>query len=162
MHAMHPHSVSPRLRFHRGFTLIELLLVIGIIAILAAIVIVAINPTKQLADARNARRRSDITTIVNAVYQYAIDHNGTFPVTVTQGVVKPVCQDTMAPATCVSVLNGVSLRLLSGTYLTATPKDPQITATATGTRYTITEETNGRVTVTAIGAELGATITTTK
>ena len=69
-----------KLRLSReGFTLIELLLVIGIIAILASIVIVAINPTKQMGDARNAQRRSDVNTILNAVYQYAIDNNGTMP-----------------------------------------------------------------------------------
>lgn len=63
----------------KGFTLIELLIVIGIIAILAAAVIVAINPGEQFKQARNATRQSHLNSIVNGVYSYAIDNDGSFP-----------------------------------------------------------------------------------
>lgn len=61
-----------------GFTLIELLVVIGIIAILAAIVVVAINPSKQFAQARNTQREAAVSTILNAVGQNIADHKGKF------------------------------------------------------------------------------------
>ncbi len=139
----------------RGFTLIELLLVIGIIAILAAIVIVAINPTKQLGDARNAQRRSDVNTVLNAVYQYSIDNNGNLPGAIT----------TSATAICRSGVNVdcnglINLNSLTGSYIVALPADPQ-SATATSTNYTIVKAGN-RVTVAAPGAEQGAVITVTR
>ena len=50
-----------------GFTLIELLVVMAIIGVLATAVIVAINPNKRMAQARDAQRKSDISAIANAL-----------------------------------------------------------------------------------------------
>jgi type IV pilus assembly protein PilA len=60
----------------KGFTLIELLIVIGIIAILAAGVIVAINPGRQFAQARDATRRSHINTLNKALLSYQVSNQG--------------------------------------------------------------------------------------
>lgn len=142
----------------RGFTLIELLLVIGIIAILASIVIVAINPTKQLGDARNAQRRSDVNTILNAVYQYAIDNNGSLPGTLpAAGISQGIC--VTSSATCDE---GVDLDVLTGSYLVRLPTDPQAPAGGTGTNYFIMQDANGRITVSAPEAEGGETISVTR
>ena len=145
------------LNVRRGFTLIELLLVIGIIAILASIVIVAINPTKQLGDARNAQRRSDVNTILNGVYQYAIDTNGNLPTGIPVGTARKICVSNAA-----SCQFGVDLDALTGAYLVRMPLDPQASATGTGTDYTIVQDSNGRVTVAAPSAEQGETISVTR
>ncbi len=137
----------------QGFTLIELLLVIGIIAILASIVIVAINPTKQLGDARNAQRRSDVNTILNAVYQYAIDNNGTIPTGITT-TADEVCRTGGTTTGC------VNLSALTGSYLVSLPNDPQATSSDTG--YSVVRDTNGRITVVAPLAENSDTISVTR
>ena len=139
----------------RGFTLIELLLVIGIIAILAAIVIVAINPTKQLADARNAQRRSDVNTILNAIYQYSIDNNGNLPSTITTSTTH-ICRSGVN-VDCTGLIN---LNMLTGAYVVGIPADPK-DATGTDTVYTVVKA-NGRITVAAPSAEQGATISVTR
>jgi type IV pilus assembly protein PilA len=141
----------------RGFTLIELLLVIGIIAILAAIVIVAINPTKQLADARNAQRRSDVNTILNAVYQYSIDNNGTIPTTITT-VVNDVCDGT----TCTLPLVDLGVLTVNAKYLVSIPKDPHAVSPSAG--YQISRDVNSRITVSVPTTlqENGAAISVTR
>lgn len=139
----------------KGFTLIELLLVIGIIAILASIVIVAINPTKQLGDARNAQRKSDVNTILSAVYQYAIDNDGSLPAGITT-TSKEICATNSADCD-----SAIDLDVLTGAYLVRMPRDPQA-ASATGTNYWIIEGANGRITVSAPGAEQGASISVEK
>jgi len=64
---------------NKGFTLIESLFVIGIIAILTAVVIIAINPARQFAQVRNTQRRSDLKSVIDAVEQYRIEHKGALP-----------------------------------------------------------------------------------
>lgn len=142
-----------------GFTLIELLLVIGIIAILASIVIVAINPTKQMGDARNAQRRSDVNTILNAIYQYAIDNNGTMPGCLGEdpAVGGSICVKGTA---CVDVADGCDLDALTTSYIVDLPKDPS-GATGNDTNYDVAI-TSGRITVTAPEAEQGQTISVTR
>ena len=150
-------------RSPKGFTLLEILLVVAAIAILAGIVIIAINPTKQLGDTRNAQRRADVNTILNAVYQYAIDNNGTMPTIPTATcallATNEVCKLT-ATGTCST---GVNLSVLTTLqkYITSMPIDPTV-STADGSGYYITKSANGRVTVCAPSAEQSATISVTR
>ncbi len=79
-----------------GFTLIELLIVIAILAILATVVFVNLNPGGNLIDSRNSRRVSDIATIETAIQKYSLD-NGAAPATlaalVTAGLLGSVPVD---------------------------------------------------------------------
>jgi len=134
-----------------GFTLVELLLAIGIVAVLASITIAAMNPNKQIRDARNAQRRSDVNTILNAVYQYMLDYEGQMPPGIgTES--KGICK---ASASC---NNGVSSDPLIGDYISDMPADPIADATGTGTDYFIFQDNFGRITITAPNAELGISI----
>src|SRR5580698_1770767 len=65
-----------------GFTLIELLVVIGILAILLAITLIAINPNKHFEDVRNTQRSSNVSTIINGIYEYESANNGNEPASV--------------------------------------------------------------------------------
>ena len=60
----------------RGFTLIELLVVIAIIALLSSVVLASLNTARSKA--ADARRESDVNTIINALALYALDHNGDY------------------------------------------------------------------------------------
>ncbi|MCC7303858.1 type II secretion system protein [bacterium] len=143
----------------KGFTLIEILVVVGLIAILAAITIVAINPAKNFADTRNTQRSSDVQQILNAVTQYTSEQGH---VLADFGTV-PQCSTTPAPISAVTTgtppAGTINLyTLLVDAYIADIPKDPT-GGTAADTGYTICQTTGGRVQVSAPGAENGKTIT---
>lgn len=131
----------------RGFTLIEILLVVAAIAILAGIVILAINPGKQLGQTRDAQRRADVNTILNAVYQWSLDNNGTMPAVVTADET-PIC-----PTKCTTIETCVDLNTVlvtgspstgSGNYLVAIPDDPNLASPSTGGACTNFANPNGK------------------
>lgn len=141
-----------------AFTLIEVLLVVVIIAILAGIVIIAVNPGRQIAQTNNSQRRNDVRAILDAVHQYGVDHRGALPAAIT------------ATATVIGSATGQTniCSDLVSTYLASMPYDPTATGahytgcTDYNTAYTILEDTNGRVTVAAPSAELAETIVVTR
>lgn len=139
-----------------GFTLIEILLVVAAIGILAGIVILAINPTKQLGDTRNAQRQADVTTILNAVYQYALDYDGDLP----SGITITPTEICKTGGSCSGLIN-LSDLTAAEEYLTQIPTDPT-GASTNGTGYEIEKTANNRVTVTAPNAEQGQTISVTR
>ncbi|MBI4458197.1 type II secretion system protein [Candidatus Uhrbacteria bacterium] len=149
-----------RTESRRGFTLIEILLVIGLIAILAAVVIVAINPARQFAQARNTQRWSNVNTILNAVHQYAVDNTGTLPAAVTATGTE-IC--ATGAVSCTSLID-LSVLTANEIYLVSLPLDPlcPTACNANGIGYTIIKSANGRVTVAAPDAELGVTVSVTR
>ncbi len=140
----------------RGFTLLEILLVVAAIAILAGIVIVAINPGKQLADTRNAQRRVDVNTILSAIYQYSIDNKGILPASLTTTATE-ICK---TGGSCTGLVD-LSVLTLNEQYLTAIPVDPSNVST-NGTSYSVVKTANGRITVSAPSAERSLVISATK
>ncbi len=125
----------------KGFTLIEILVVIGIIGILAAVVIIAINPARQFAQARNSQRESNVNTILNAIGQNIVDHKGTFDCT---GI------GTAPDATPRKIGESVvDLGCLAPTYIASSiPMDPD-GGTDADTLYTVSKDSTGRFTVCA-------------
>ena len=142
--------------WHKGFTLIELLVVIGIIGILAAVVLVAVNPGRQFASARDTQRRADLYSVTNAIYQFATENNGNLPTDLTT---TPTCIGTGGG--CVD-LSATGTDPLVPTYIADIPFDPS-NGTPANTQYTIYLDANGRVVATA-ASELnpGTTIQVTR
>jgi type IV pilus assembly protein PilA len=157
----------------KGFTLIELLIVIGIIAILAGIVLVAVNPAEQFGKANDSERKSEIGTVLSAVYQYQTSPTarGALPECTVNAVVTaiPECdtdglgigvgnggfEGALELGTAVTAYDCSTTLIPS--YLREIPIDPLATFDATATGYWVCQDTTGavpRIYVIAEGTEV--------
>ena len=140
----------------KGFTLIELLVVIGIIAILAGVVIIAINPARQFSQARDTQRTSNVRAILDAITQRMADNQGLF---------ETGCTGTLQGAipTSTIVIGSSTYNIancLVPTYIATLPFDPR--GAGSGYSYTnaanyntgysvVKNSTTLRITVSAVG-----------
>jgi len=142
-----------------GFTLLELLIVLSIIGILSSVVVVAVNPGRQLAKARDAQRETDLLAIVSIIYQYASEHSGEYPD--TDG--NPATNNFPTSLTCIGSTSpcfnlagaGVTGETIVPVYVVELPKDPRLSSgnpgTDADTGYRIMVDANGHITASASG-----------
>ena len=151
----------------KGFTLIELMMVVAIISLLAVSVFVALNPSKRLKDTKDARRTSDVDTVLTAIHQYIVDNKGALPAGLSTSMAitmigappgNNVCNVTpgtycgTVPAQCVDLTTPLA------TYLKSLPIDPNGSTgspayTSSKTGYAVTVDANNIITITACNAE---------
>lgn len=141
----------------KGFTLIELLIVIAIIAILAGVVFVALDPLTRFQDSRDSRRWGDVTGMLSAIKINQVDNKGSYLASITAlsnatnamiGTGADATGCTAASTTVVVDLTG----LVTGGYLASVPMDPNA-GTAAKTLYYLTKNANGTVKIGACTPE---------
>jgi prepilin-type N-terminal cleavage/methylation domain-containing protein len=59
---------------NRGFTLFELIIGVTVVSVVAVAILVAVDPVKRFAEARNAKRRIAVRSLADALRVYAYDH----------------------------------------------------------------------------------------
>jgi prepilin-type N-terminal cleavage/methylation domain-containing protein len=141
-------------KLQKGLTLMELLMVMAIMGVLFSVIIVSLNPAKQLARARDTKRESDLFAILSSVYEYTSEHSGALPD--TDG--DPATSNFPTSPTCIGSGGGCFDLANAGEdddtmvpeYMAGVPKDPK-TGTDADTGYLIFVDANERLIASASG-----------
>lgn len=137
----------------RGFTLLEILVAVAIVSILAGIVIVAMNPMRQLSVSRDYDRLNAVQQLYNALHQYYIDH-GRYPAAVNDdSLVYEMCNtNIVSDRDCGRAT--LNVRNTVPDYLPAIPTDPYLEDN-TSTGYRVAINNSSGVYVEAPNTEIG-------
>lgn len=151
----------------KGFTLVELLIVIGILAVLAAFVFVALNPTARFQDSRNARRWADVNLILQAIKLDQVDNGGAYHTNITAltddtyyqiGEASTGCNTTCSnpsitmQAACVDLLD-----LIDEGYMAELPTDPNASGVSDDhIGYYVYKYSSGQISVGSCHEEAGS------
>jgi type IV pilus assembly protein PilA len=146
----------------KGFTLVEMLLVVIIIAILTTIVLVALNPARQLALTNNTKRSADVNVILNAVSEFMIENDGDLPVSEESNL--NVIQKNMGiTSSDVDICDELVPDFIAEIPFDSTQDNAYfISCNDYNAEYTISADSDGRVTVESPHAQLFADISVTR
>ncbi|MEA1963118.1 MAG: prepilin-type N-terminal cleavage/methylation domain-containing protein [Patescibacteria group bacterium] len=152
---------------NKGFTLLELLIVIAVLAVLAGVLFVALDPAARLQDSRNAKRWTDVNAVLSAIKLDQVDNGGSYHANITAmtdntyyqiGEAATGCDDACAnpsvalQAACVDLLD-----LIDEGYLADVPIDPNASGKSSNeTGYYLYKYDSGQISVGSCHEELGS------
>ncbi|MFH0874209.1 MAG: type II secretion system protein [Candidatus Komeilibacteria bacterium] len=140
-----------------AFTLVEILVTIGVAAVLAVVLFYLLNPSKRIGQGGDARRITDLQTIVHALELYTADHR-VLPWQIAAAAIAPGQKYVLCSAPALLSCSGQSNDCLVitdtnfiGPYLAALPIDPARTA-VTDTGYYVARSATNTLVVGACSA----------
>lgn len=141
----------------------EIMLILSAVGVLIFLVLLAINPKKEAAEARNLKRSADISTILTYVSSYANAYSN-IPEEIPNSMKcveygNEICKS--GPFDCSDLVNMEFLIEEGSDALLVIPNDP-LYISINGTGYFISQDGKGLVTVCAPHAERNQNISFSK
>lgn len=125
----------------KGFTLIELLVVITILGILAAVVMVAINPGERINEANDSGKKNDVGQVATALEAYFTANKGVYTGASDTELVDKGYVKRFPTTTTLTVAVDGSAAAAYGTLASASASCP---VGQTGTKYWCYTSVNGQ------------------